>query len=518
MDSASAERAALAFDTELAPHDDLETVLAHTPFLLTRCSSDLRYLFVSEAYARMIGHNSEELVGKKIIEIMGQTGFQTILPHVKAVLAGQRVEYETDVHFKDVGLRLLHVIYTPDIDRSGHVRGWVASIIDITEKRHAEQRIAADLHATMLLRDVSSECVRENATLNDCLYRILDAAIVIAGAQKGNIQLLDPPSRSLRIVAQRGFEEPFLKFFESVTDDASACAAALQNGTRVVIEDVLTSEIFNGQSSQQVMLNEDVRAVISTSLVSSKGHTLGMLSMHFQEPHDPKPRELHFLDLLTRQAADYLERKGAQETEQLLLREVQHRSNNLLAVVQAIAHHTFSGTNSFDQARKAFEGRLLALAQCNKRITRCLTGGVGLREIVYLLVGPFAGRVSAHGPDITVGPQPAQNLSLLLHELITNAAKYGALSRTSGKVEITWVVNRLPQSVQLTWREQGGPSVANPRHAGFGTMLLKATFPNAQIDYAPEGLCCKFELPTAHDDNNGPIYGSTEPNAAQHGE
>jgi PAS domain S-box-containing protein len=336
MDGASGERAAPAFDAELALHNDAETILANTAFLLTRCSSDLRYVFASEAYARMIGHRPDELVGKKIIEVMGETGFQTILPHIKAVLTGQRVEYETDVHFKDVGPRLLHVIYTPDKDRSGHVHGWVASIIDITEKRQSEQR------------------------------------------------------------------------------------------------------------------------------------------------------------------------------EKLLLREIQHRSNNLLAVVQAIAHHTFSGTHSLDEAKKAFEGRLLALAQSNKQITKSVTG-VSLREIIYLLVGPFADRVSAHGPDVTIGSQEAQNLSLLLHELITNAAKYGALSKTAGKVEITWVVNPLRQGVQLTWREQGGPSVANPRHAGFGTMLLKATFPNAQVDYTPEGLRYQVEVPTAKNDNSGLIYGSSVP-------
>jgi PAS domain-containing protein len=85
MDSASAERAPLA---ELAHFNDAETVLANTPFLLTRCSSDLRYVFVSEAYARMIDRRSDEVGGKKIVEIMGETRFQTILPHIKAVLTG----------------------------------------------------------------------------------------------------------------------------------------------------------------------------------------------------------------------------------------------------------------------------------------------------------------------------------------------------------------------------------------------------------------------------------------------
>ena len=83
MDGASGQRAAPAFDAELALHNDAETILANTPFLLTRCSSDLRYVFVSEAYAKMLGHRPEELVGKEIVKIMGETGFQTILPHIR---------------------------------------------------------------------------------------------------------------------------------------------------------------------------------------------------------------------------------------------------------------------------------------------------------------------------------------------------------------------------------------------------------------------------------------------------
>jgi hypothetical protein len=102
------------------------------------------------------------------------------LPHIKAVLSGHRVKYEANVNFKDVGPRLLHVIYTPDTDEFGKVQGWVASIIDVTEKRHAEQRIAADLHATTLLREVGSECAREDATLDDCLNQILDATFTPA--------------------------------------------------------------------------------------------------------------------------------------------------------------------------------------------------------------------------------------------------------------------------------------------------------------------------------------------------
>jgi PAS domain-containing protein len=97
LQNPSVERADAVLEAAPALRNDAATVLANTPFLFTRCSSDLRYLFVSEAYGKMIGLSPEKVVGKKIVEVIGETGFQTILPHIKAVLSGQRVEYETDV-------------------------------------------------------------------------------------------------------------------------------------------------------------------------------------------------------------------------------------------------------------------------------------------------------------------------------------------------------------------------------------------------------------------------------------
>ena len=494
--------------TELASRNDAETVLRNTPFLLTSCSSDFRYRFVSEAYARMIERLPEDVIGKKIVEVMGETGFKTILPHVKAVLTGRRVEYEDQVHFKDVGPRLLHVIYMPDTDEFGNVQGWVASIIDITEKRYAERRIAADLRAMTLLREVGSECAREGATMDECLHQILNAAIIITGSQKANIQLCDQHTGVLRIAVQRGFKKPFLNFFKSVgTDDASAAAAALRSGKRVIIEDVLTNEVFVGKPSQKVLLKEDVRAVISTPLKSSKGRILGMLSTHFQQPNKPQDRELHLIDLLTRQAADYLERKQAEQAEKLLIQEVQHRSNNLLAVVQAIARHTFSGTNSFEQAKESFDGRLLALARCNRQITKS-NDRIRLSDLLDLQLGPFANRATSRGPEVTISSQQAQDVSLLIHELVTNAAKHGALKTTSGKVEISWLVDsKSGRMLQLKWQERDGPAVVKQRQTGFGTMLLKATFPNAQVEYAPEGLSLHVEFPVG-DDSSAVLFNS----------
>ncbi len=118
--------------------NDAATVLANTPFLLIRCSSDLRYLFVSDAYAKMLGHDPEEVAGKKIVEVIEEKAFNTILPHIKTVLLGHRVEFERELHYRDAGPRFVHVVYVPDKDQHGQVQGWVASINDITERKQIE--------------------------------------------------------------------------------------------------------------------------------------------------------------------------------------------------------------------------------------------------------------------------------------------------------------------------------------------------------------------------------------------
>jgi two-component sensor histidine kinase/CHASE1-domain containing sensor protein len=361
--------------------------------------------------------------------------------------------------------------------------------------REGETRIAADLLAMTHLNHLSNRLVREGGEISKCLNEVVDTAIAISGADKGNVQLRDVGG-ALTIAAQRGFDAPFLTFFEHVRDDASACAAAMHSCERVIVEDVMTSDIFSGQPSQQVLIDAGVLAVISTPLKSSRENLLGMVSTHFAEPHRPTERELNLLDLLARQTADYLERKRAEETEKTLIREVQHRSNNLLAVIQSIAHRSLSGDYPLAEAKRAFEARLQALARANRQLTQSNWGGVNLNEIVRLELEPFADRTIVEGVNVTLGPHYAQNFCLALHELATNAAKYGALSSRNGRVEVSWTIAAGPSSHRLRfkWQEKGGPAIVAPTHRGFGTSLLKAAFEDVRFDYAREGLNCEIDL------------------------
>ncbi len=198
-------------------------------------------------------------------------------------------------------------------------------------------------------------------------------------------------------------------------------------------------------------------------------------------------------------ALDSAQREIAQRTkaEKMLVRELQHRTNNLLAVIQSLAHRSLSDPGSVDEARVAFEARLHALARAYRPLTKSNWTGVSLHEIVRQTLEPFAARANIDGAGVMLGAKDAQNFSLIVHELATNAVKYGALSNASGKVSIVWTVagNGSDTALTFRWQERGGPPAIDPKRQGFGTALLKATFSKVDVNYASEGLTCEFQVP-----------------------
>lgn len=160
------------------------------------------------------------------------------------------------------------------------------------------------------------------------LWAVLDAAIALTGAQMGNVQLLD--RGKLKIVAQRGFRAPFLKFFADVEHGQAACGEAMQRRAQVVVEDVTSHPIFMGTRALEEVLAAGVRAVQSTPIVDSKEALLGMLSTHFRQPHRPDRRDLRLLDLLARGAAASIERDATSKDLLLKERQLEKITNDLM--------------------------------------------------------------------------------------------------------------------------------------------------------------------------------------------
>jgi two-component sensor histidine kinase len=259
---------------------------------------------------------------------------------------------------------------------------------------------------------------------------------------------------------------------------------------QVIVDDVLTSKIFVDEPAQKVLLDAEVRAIISTPLKSSRGGLLGVISTHFSRPGHPSERQLRLTNILARQAADYLERKQSEQIQQTIVLELQHRSNNLLAVIQSIAQRSLAG----DQSKKTFEARLQALARANRALVKSNWGGVDLNQLVRTELEVFSKRASSSGLSVLLSPQHAQNFTLALHELATNAAKYGALSNTTGKVQVSWTIepDQSGSVLKFRWKESGGPPVSPPARQGFGSQLLKGIFSDVSLKYPVEGLRCEI--------------------------
>lgn len=198
---------------------------------------------------------------------------------------------------------------------------------------------------------------------------------------------------------------------------------------------------------------------------------------------------------------DITERKRSEEQLKLLARELNHRVKNNLAIVQAIALQTLRHAGSLDAAKTVLIDRLAALGRAHEILTRNAWEAGTLREVVEgsVVVEARSDRVTVDGPDVALKPNLVMTLSLALHELGTNALKYGSLSVSDGTVDISWHRLEEPTRVSLTWRERGGPAVTRPREQGFGTRLLERVTTGEggklSLDFDAAGLTATITLP-----------------------
>jgi two-component sensor histidine kinase len=190
-----------------------------------------------------------------------------------------------------------------------------------------------------------------------------------------------------------------------------------------------------------------------------------------------------------------LEISNAQKQQQLLLKELNHRVKNLLSVVIAITMRTLP-SNQSSSPREQLIQRLYSLGRSHDLLIETGWQGASLPKIVLTEMNPYAGRIHAEGPEIILNPNSAQTVTMILHELATNAAKYGALSASRGRVNLSWSVtgDREP-SLNLTWLESGGPAVSPPLRKGFGAALLEDAIPGSgTLTYRPDGLLYELEV------------------------
>jgi len=197
---------------------------------------------------------------------------------------------------------------------------------------------------------------------------------------------------------------------------------------------------------------------------------------------------------------DITERKRAEERQNLLTREVDHRAKNALALAQSIVRLTRAGDVKAYVA--AVEGRINALARVHTILSLSSWQGAEIKKLIIEELAPYStgGQIKVSGSEVQLQPATAQTLALALHELVTNSAKYGALSTLAGQLSIIWQVQA--NMLVLSWEETGGPVVRKPEVRGFGTRSLMTSIESqlggeALFDWRSEGLVCRLSVPLA---------------------
>jgi two-component sensor histidine kinase len=367
----------------------------------------------------------------------------------------------------------------------------------------SKSELAVELAGALELQRISTRLIREKDL--DALYReIVAAAMAIMRSDFGSMQVYDSGRNALYLLVNENFAPESAKYWEWVNaGESSSCGMALTSGERIVVTDAEQCAFMAGTEDLVHYRRCGMNAVQSTPLISREGQPIGMISTHWKTAHAPAEEELRMLDVLARQAADLIERTQAEERRKLLVNELNHRVKNTLSIVQALAQQTFRGSKVPKDIRDAFEGRLEALASTHDLLTRTHWESTDLNAVVHeaLAACGVSDRATVKGPPLLLGASTAVTFAMALHELCTNAIKYGALSAETGRVSIAWAITATGERrFEFEWRESGGPQVAPPGRRGFGTRLIERALASdlkgeTKLDFRPEGVRFRLDAP-----------------------
>ena len=306
---------------------------------------------------------------------------------------------------------------------------------------------------------------------------------------------------------------------EQVGRDAGLCASCILQHGPWIINDAKAD--LRALANPLVAGEFGARFYLGIPLRTHDGFNLGTLCVIDFVPRVASTQDVSVLTNLAAVVMDDLElrlsarkaiseyqhelarRQQREEHITALMRELAHRSKNLLAVVQAIARQTSGKSQTIDDYVGRLQARVQGLAQTHDLIADENWQGVPLDDLAARQLTPFVeaeeARLLCNGPRLVLSPVAAQHLGLALHELATNAIKHGALSVPQGKIDLFW--HHTPPRVHITWRERDGPSIKAPSRKGFGYVVLARISPEAldgqsTLAFDPQGFSWKLDIPT----------------------
>jgi len=484
------------------------------PVLIGYVDREERYRFVNHAYEKWFGRDRSQIEGQRLVDLVGEAAYARTKRYIDRALAGETVTYDGELAYELAGFRHIEAQFTPDIAADGEVLGYYILVTDISNRKTGERELARLLHQerrrTALL-ELGRE-LREEGDPKAVASRACEVLAVQMSAPRAGYGEVDPDSSDVLIVgecAADGF--PSLSgSIRDLDDFGVEMSADLRAGRGIIISDIATDPRTEAQETVEAYDALRVRALLTSPLIQGR-RVAAYVYVCQDAPRDWTPDEVAFAADMAQLIWTASERarseaalKRAEETERLLIREVDHRAKNVLAVVQSLAQLTpFVDKGQYVEA---LSGRIGSLARSHSLLSTSRWTGVRLDALLRQELEPYGegsdDRVHVAGPPILIQAEAAQSLGLVLHELATNASKYGALVDVTGALSVTWAWDAAPEGgepqLTLTWRETSARIIHPPSREGFGsTLIAKATRQlGATIhqDWRPDGLACRLEM------------------------
>jgi two-component sensor histidine kinase len=351
----------------------------------------------------------------------------------------------------------------------------LASIIITDELAKRPSQPPDYLREKLAFRDLADDMADNPKAV---LPRLVRLAMEACGAESAGISLLEHEVREFRWFGLHGA----LAAFEGTRTplDFSPCGVTLQQNAPVLMQHPET--VYGWIASAGISIPEVLLVPLHLRRPADDGGAgtlwvVGSKPGFFSWEHARVLTELAaFSSVAIRMIqAEEIIQSALQEQEQLTL-EMAHRVKNLLAITDGMLRLTARTATTKEELVAKMSGRLLALANANQLVRRSFAhdtiSGVGLQQLMETILKPYE-HVSTEGPDVALGDHASNSMALVFHELATNAAKYGALSRDEGHVNVSWFVHQ--DRLELTWNESGGPRFSQPETRGFGSSLIETT-------------------------------------------
>ncbi|HEY8947934.1 MAG TPA: GAF domain-containing protein [Rhizomicrobium sp.] len=339
------------------------------------------------------------------------------------------------------------------------------------------------------------------------------------GEMLASILFLSDDGKHLREAAAPSLPDEYNAAIDGIAIGmgVGSCGTAAFTGQPVFVSDIANDPLW--KDFRDLALQHGLRACWSVPIRGADGRVLGTFANYYREPKEPTERDTEVISMVAQTTAIAIERhrreldrQRSEEKHMLLVRELNHRVKNIFALANSLVVMSARSANSADELSKAVQGRLSALSRAHELVQPGFNGDqmqssdVPLRTMFADILAPYRishveDRVTMTGEDIGIAPDAVTSLALVLHELATNAAKYGALCGEHGTIDLSWTLTET--TLDIAWIERGGPPVsAPPERSGFGTTLARRSV-EGQLggkiahEWAPEGLRVAICLPRA---------------------